>query len=250
MVKAILIDDENKARQLLNAMLKDLCPWVEVVAMCENLHSGITAIRKHKPDLLFLDIEMPGFSGLQLPDLLDEEEFTFDIVFVTAYSEYAIQAFKLEAVDYLLKPVDPEELIRAVERCSSKSKTEYQRYKKLRQRFEPELGERLAIYQMEGMRLIEISSILYLEGEGAYTRIVCNDGEEIIASRNLKHFENQLSSGSQFFRSHKSYLIHLAFIDKIQKGDKPLVTIGGKELPLSSQRIDELISLLPIRNRE
>ncbi|MCK6611302.1 MAG: LytTR family DNA-binding domain-containing protein [Bacteroidia bacterium] len=247
MVKAILIDDENKARQLLNAMLKDLCPDVEVVALCENLHSGITAIRKYKPDLVFLDIEMPGYSGLQLLDFLEDEECCFDIIFVTAYSEYAIKAFRLEAVDYLLKPVDTDELTAAVNRSITNSKKDFIRYKQLKQRFEPETNERLAIYQLDGIKLIELSSILFLEGDGAYTRILCRDGQEIIASRNLKYFENTLSNQNQFFRSHKSYLVNLDYVDKIQKGDKPLVKIGNKELPLSAQKLDEIQHKLSIR---
>src|SRR5574344_1957550 len=113
-MRAILIDDEKRARMNLSILLDENCPQIEIVAECENLPEGIKAIRRLKPDVVFLDIEMPGHSGLELLDFFDEHEVDFSIVFTTAYNEYAIQAFKLSAVDYLLKPINPDELVRAV----------------------------------------------------------------------------------------------------------------------------------------
>jgi two-component system LytT family response regulator len=117
-MKAIIVDDENKARQLLRAMLSDLCPNVEVVADCDDLPNGVKAIKRHSPDLVFLDIEMPGHSGLELLDFFNDDEVNFNIIFTTAYDHYAIQAFKLSAVDYLLKPLSPKDLVEAVERAT------------------------------------------------------------------------------------------------------------------------------------
>jgi two-component system LytT family response regulator len=119
-IKSIIIDDEPKARVLLNAIIEQYCPEVRVEALCNDLPSGIKAIKKHKPDLIFLDIEMPGHSGLELLDFFDEEEVNFGIIFTTAYNEYALQAFKFSAIDYLLKPIQHTQLIEAVERFSRK----------------------------------------------------------------------------------------------------------------------------------
>ena len=112
----IIIDDESMARKLLHAMLQSYCPELEVVAECADLPSGVKAIKKFGPKLVFLDIEMPGYSGLELLDFFDEDELTFDVIFITAYNEYAIRAFKVNSVDYLLKPIDKNDLINALEK--------------------------------------------------------------------------------------------------------------------------------------
>jgi len=113
-MKAIIIDDEKRARVSLSLLLQEYCPEVELVAECENLPEGVKAIRKFNPDLVLLDIEMPGHSGLELVDFFDEKEINFSIIFTTAYNEYAIQAFKLSALDYLLKPIDSDDLSNAL----------------------------------------------------------------------------------------------------------------------------------------
>lgn len=246
MINAVIIDDENKSRQLLHAMLAELCPQVEVKALCENLHAGITAIKKYRPQLVFLDIEMPGYSGLQLPEFLDAEEMTFDIVFVTAYNEFAIRAFKLEAMDYLLKPVDADLLVEAVHKCEKRQRRDYERYTQLKQRFEPEPKEHLAIYQVDGIRLVDYHNILFLQGEGAYTKIVCANGLELLASKNLKHFEQHLAHASRFFRCHKSFIINLHQVLKVQKGERPVAIIQEHEVAISVQKVEELLTKLGI----
>ena len=115
-MKAIIIDDEKRARVTLKLLLNEYCPDIEIVAECENLPTGVKAIRKHNPDLVLLDIEMPGHSGLELLDFFDEDDVRFSIIFTTAYNEYAIQAFKFSAIDYLLKPINPDQLVAAIKR--------------------------------------------------------------------------------------------------------------------------------------
>lgn len=243
---AIIIDDENKARQLLQAMLTDLCPDVTVDALCSNLASGIKSIRQFKPDVVFLDIEMPGYNGLQLLDFLLEDELTFDIVFVTAYSEYAIHAFKLEAVDYLLKPVDADQLIAAVNRCRKNHQNDFEKYQLLKTRFNRNNADKLAIYQLDGIKLINHDSILYLEGDGSYTRINCSDGTTYTASKNLKYFESVLTTSPNFFRCHKSYLVNTNHITQLSKGEKPIAQISGNEVSVSIDKLDDLIQKLGI----
>src|SRR5688572_5125066 len=124
MYSCVIIDDENKARVLLRAMLERYAPDLNILADCNDLPTGVKAIKKLKPDLVFLDIEMPGYSGLELLDFFDEEELNFDVIFTTAYNEYAVQAFRFSAIDYLLKPLQPQQLQDAVERFIKKTERE------------------------------------------------------------------------------------------------------------------------------
>ncbi len=243
-MRAIIIDDETKARQLLEAMLKELCTDVRVEATCNNLSSGVKAIKQIKPDVVFLDIEMPGHNGLQLLDFLLEEEITFDIVFVTAYSEYAINAFKLEAIDYLLKPVDADQLIAAVERCKRNHQSDFKKYELLKHRFSSTNSEKLAISQLDGVLLVNYNDILFLEGDGSYTKVVCKNGVVYTASRNLKYFEGVLAAGKQFYRCHKSFIVNTNEIKTITRGEKPTVMMEGSEVSVSVDKIDELRNLL------
>jgi two-component system LytT family response regulator len=243
-MKAIIIDDETKARQLLEAMLVELCPDVEVLSSCNNLSSGVKAIKLFKPDVVFLDIEMPGHSGLQLLDFLVEEEITFDIVFVTAYNEYAINAFKLEAIDYLLKPVDAEQLIQAVERCKRKRQKDFDKYQLLKHRFSSSNQEKLAISQLDGVLLVPHQNILYLEGDGSYTKVVCRDSSVYTASRNLKYFEGVLSTNEDFFRCHKSYIINLSQVVGLTRGDRVTAKLMDTEVSVSIDKVEELRVLL------
>jgi len=143
-MKAILIDDEKRARISLSLLLEEYCSEIQIVADCENLAEGIKAIRKQQPDVVFLDIEMPGHSGLELLDFFNEDEITFDIIFTTAYNEYAIQAFKFSAIDYLLKPIAPEELIDAVNRLK-KQKQKRENFQLLKKNIEKENLTKIAV---------------------------------------------------------------------------------------------------------
>lgn len=125
-MKAIIIDDEKQARVSLSLLLKEYCPEIQLLEECQNLPEGVKAIRKHKPDVIFLDIEMPGHSGLELLNFFDEKEVDFAIIFTTAYNEFAVQAFKLSALDYLLKPIVPDELVSAIAKLKKQRKDQFQ----------------------------------------------------------------------------------------------------------------------------
>lgn len=143
-MKAIIIDDEKRARLNLTLLVEEYCKNVEVVAECENLPEGVKAIRKHQPDLVLLDIEMPGHSGLELLDFFDENDVKFKIIFTTAYHEYALQAFKFSAIDYLLKPINPEELSNAISRVE-KQKSNDQNYSLLKATIKQDVLQRIAV---------------------------------------------------------------------------------------------------------
>lgn len=239
-MKAIIIDDEKMARTLLNGYVQEFCADVEVVEMCADLPSGVKAIRKHQPDIVFLDIEMPGHSGLELLDFFDEKEANFSIIFITAYNQYAIQAFKLSAVDYLLKPVEPSELAQAVNRCrQQKEKSDFQL---LKENLTPQSKRKIAIAMSNSIKYVALDSIMFLKADGAYTEIILSDDSKLIASRGLKHFDETLSDVPSFFRCHKSYLINTEFITDYVKSDGGFLKIKHHEIGISTEKVDAFLN--------
>ena len=244
-MKAIIVDDETRARQMLRAMLADLCPEVEVVADCDDLPNGIKAIKRLAPQLIFLDIEMPSYSGLEILDFFSEGEVNFDIIFTTAYDHYAIQAFKVSAVDYLLKPISPNELRAAVLRVINRNKRELEPLELLRQNLNSEANSKLAVPQLNGYRFIDHADILYLKGERAYATIFLNDGRSVLASRNLKYFEQLLTDSSKFFRCHRSFIVNVDHITEYVKTDGGnLILRGNRHVSVAADRVPFLLERL------
>lgn len=242
MYKAIIIDDEEMARTLLKGMVEEYAASVQVVDVCKDLPSGVKAIRKNKPDIVFLDIEMPGHSGLELIDFFNEEEIDFSIIFVTAYNKYAIQAFKLSAVDYLLKPVDPEDLKTALQLVQKKNVA--QQFTELKNNLQLQLKPRLAISTVSSIKYLDIDQICFFKASGSYTEIYCNNAEMITASKGLKYFEDVLSAYPQFKRCHKSYIVNLNCVDEYIKTDGGSLVIKGQIIPVNSEKSAEFIQLL------
>lgn len=240
-IKAIIIDDEEMARTLLQGMIAEYCETITIVDLCKDLPNGVKSIRKNKPDLVFLDIEMPVHSGLELLDFFDESEIDFSIIFVTAYNRYAIQAFKLSAVDYLLKPVESDDLINAVSLFSKqKSKLNMSVLK------ENLFGKsnKIALSNVSSISFIDLDLILFFKADGSYTEVFLKDGKTILTSKSLKHFENILSDNEQFYRCHKSYIVHLKYISEYIKTDGGSLKVGSYEISVSPDKINFLIDKL------
>lgn len=243
-MKAIIIDDETKARQLLQAMLQDYCPEVTVVAEADDLPNGIKAIKRHAPDVVFLDIEMPGHSGLELLDFFTEDEVNFQIIFATAYNQYAIKAFKLSAVDYLLKPIDSDQLVDAVARAKKQQEKQITNYQLLKHQLSTDSKGKLALPQANGIKFIPFGDILFFKGDRAYTEIHCTDGQMLLASRNLHYFEEALESTPQFFRSHRSYIVNVQAIKEYVRAEGGYLVVGNHQVGISSEKVDALMGLL------
>lgn len=246
-IKAIIVDDELMARNLLNGIIEESCPQIEVMESCVNLADAVKSIRNHQPDIVFLDIEMPGHSGLELLDFFNESEIDFSIIFTTAYNQYAINAFKLSAIDYLLKPLDAESIINAIQRfeksISNKSTLEL-----LRNNLKPTSVKKLAIHTVSSIDFIILDEIAFLKADGAYTQIVLNDDSKILSSKNMKYFEEVLQSNEKFIRCHKSYIVNVTAISSYVKTDGgSLVVNKTHEIGISSSKIDEILALLSIR---
>lgn len=247
--KVIIIDDELRARVLLQGMLETTIPEVEIVALCEDLPSGIKAIRKFQPDLVYLDIEMPGNSGLELLDFFNEEEVQFSIIFTTAYSHYAIKAFKLSAIDYLLKPIEQEELTASYGRFKQTHEKVKNNYSLLKENLKIRDSQKLAVPSGNTYRFIEMDDIHYLKAEGSYTQLVFTDETRLIASRTLKNFEEILDDSTSFFRCHKSFLVNSKYITGYNKSDGHLLLRNNISIPVSSDKISELMTQMKMVKR-
>jgi two-component system, LytTR family, response regulator len=227
MKNCIIIDDENKARQLLRNMLADVCPDINVMDECDDLPSGVKAIKKHKPDLVFLDIEMPGHSGLEILDYFEDDEITFEIIFCTGYSEYAIQAFKLSATDYLLKPLNPNTLKESVERFLKKNnESKVIEYRALQENISKNgntVDKCIVVNLSNSTRFVKVKDIIMLRAEGSYCELYLAGGEKLLTSKNLKSFEERLIEIPFFFRSHKSYMVNLKKVIEYSKSENNIL---------------------------
>ena len=244
MLKAIIVDDESRARKILASFLTDYCEQVEIVAQVEDVPQGVKAIKKFEPDIVFLDIEMPGYNGFQLLDFFDEIQF--EIVFTTAYSEFALKAFQVSAIDYLLKPIQIDQLINAVnkvERIRGNFLVN-ERVQTLQANLEDFKIKKIVIPLSEGSLFIELKEIIYLKAEGSYVNFFLKDGTKILASKNIKDFEEQLTQTEGFFRTHRSFLINTAFITNISSDNTGVTLNGNAEITIARERKQDFIQFL------
>jgi two-component system LytT family response regulator len=246
-INAIIIDDEVRARVSLQLLLEEFCPNIKILEQCETLAEGIKAINKFKPNIVFLDIEMPAHSGLELFDFFNEEEIDFSVIFTTAYSQYAIKAFKFSAIDYLLKPIHPEELVEAVKRFE---KTKSQNIKILKENLDQNKLNKIAVPTGNSILFLETDQILYVKGEGSYCEIVLVNGEKIICSRYLKNFEDILSNYNIFLRVQKSYIANLNYVSVYNKSDGGNLEFNNKiRIPISLDKVDLIMEKITLIKR-
>ncbi|MFN3316741.1 MAG: LytR/AlgR family response regulator transcription factor, partial [Raineya sp.] len=196
------------------------------------------------PDLVFLDIEMPGHSGLELLDFFDENEVDFSVIFVTAYNHYAIQAFKLSAIDYLLKPIEIEDLVQAIE-LFKKNKERKQSLDALRHNLKQSSSKKIALNSLGNIRFVDTNDILFFQGEGSYTKVFLKNNETITISKNLKNFENLLAEVPDFFRCHKSYIVNVKHISDYVKSDGGYLMVDKKhQIGVSADKVEALLKML------
>lgn len=235
-MKAILIDDEDRARRTLSLMLAEYCPNVEVVAQCKSVPEGVLAINKHRPDLVFLDIEMPEYNGFELLGFFREVDF--EIIFVTAYNQYALQAFEVSAVDYVLKPVDGELLQRAVEKAVARhgSGAMQERLEALQVNTQQEAFKRIALPVSDGLLFVSVEDIVLLEAEGAYTTVYLQRENKVLVSKSLKFFEDILKERRFFYRPHRSYIVNINYVKKFNRGEGFLELDNKRGVPISRDK--------------
>ncbi len=245
MITAIIIDDEAKGRLALRQKLQSYCPDVTILAEAADGIEALSAIEKHHPQLIFLDIEMPKMNGFEMLNTIKEKNF--HIIFTTAYDQYAIKAIKYAAFDYLLKPIDIEELKTAVERIDGSESDQTKRQIELLQQniqHPKKQLNKLAIPTLEGLLFFDINDIIQLEANSNYTNIIFTNKSKIIASKTLKEFEELLPTDI-FFRTHHSHLINLNYIKRYIKGDGGQIELqNGNYVDVSRRKKEEFLKAI------
>jgi two-component system LytT family response regulator len=245
MIKAIIIDDETHCRKTLDILLKEYCPEVQVLAQCDNGENGAEAIKRLEPDLVFLDIEMPHVNGFEMLEQFSEIHFA--VIFITGYDQYAIKAFRFSSLDYLLKPINGDELKRAVQKVSQPVYYPLPQQleillQKLRQ--QPPLIHKIALPTMEGLQLVSVDSIISCISDSNYTILLLKDKQKITISRTLKETEELLEEHS-FLRVHNSNIVNLNEISKYIKGEGGyLIMSDGSAVDVSRSRKESLLKKL------
>jgi len=244
-LKAIIIDDERRSRSSLQKLIKMTSQDVEVIGMYSNAQDGYEAIVQDQPELVFLDIRMPGESGF---DLLERfEDFNFNVVFTTAYNEYAIAALKCGAVDYLLKPISVEELEIALLKAHklSQNNQSHQNFCELIEliKFNSQNSGKIPVADLHGIKFIDADSIIRCSADNNYTKIHLDNAKVLLASKTLKDYETLLTRYG-FFRCHRSHLINLRHIVEYKKGKTGLIKMkDNKEVELAHTKKSEFYRL-------
>lgn len=238
-IRAIIIDDEESARNVLSNLLLHFCQNVSVLAQCSNLLEGVEAIQRLQPDVVFLDVKMPNYAGYEIVNFIDNIDF--EIIFVTAYDQYAIKAFELSALDYLLKPINRARLTDAIEKLRNKvdNTRKIEQLKVLISSMNEENLEKIIISELGNKRVVEVNSIIAVQAQGSYCTIFTKGESQITVSKNLKYFENLLAEVPYFFRTHKSWIINLKTLVSVQVTKGSITLEEGVNAKLSKYRVDD-----------
>ncbi|WP_033960171.1 LytR/AlgR family response regulator transcription factor [Psychroserpens jangbogonensis] len=246
-MKALIIDDEKKARQVLRILIEENCPKITQIFEAEDLLSGVELIKQETPSIVFLDIEMPEHSGLEILNFIEKEVYNFEIIFTTAYSEYAIQAFQLSAIDYLLKPVRPSQVKEAVNKAiaflgNSQIDT---RLAELKSSLQDSNFKKIGLPNADGIKFVDFTDIIMLEADGMYTNVSTTSDGSILVSKPLKFFVDILHDIKSFYRPHRSHLINLSYIKEyIKKDGGYIVMENNKTVSISNDKKEEFLTIV------
>jgi len=242
MIRSIIIEDEQHSQKTLANFLGKYCTQVELVAIAATVKSAVEEINKHKPDLIFLDIDLPDGTGFEMLTQLPQPWPR--IIFVTAYNQYAVKAFQISAIDYILKPVDPELLIKAIEKVQQYAESPESQSKKIAALTENTLTGKLnkmALPTQQGIQLVKIDEIVRFEADGNYTTIFLMNKSKHLVSKKIKEFEGMLEN-TYFFRIHQSHIVNLQLIDRYIKGEGGTVILeDGTQLEVARRRKDDFL---------
>lgn len=246
MVRALIIDDEKHCCDSLQWQLKKYCPEIEIIAVSNNAEKGLQQIHHHQPQLIFLDVEMPGMSGFEMLESLTQ--INFDIIFTTAFDQYAIRAIKFGALDYLIKPIDKDELIEAINKflnCTQRDSLKQLSALLTHIRKSNDLSfQKIALPTLHGYELVPLNNIIFCESSSNYTDIHLNNGQHMLISRTLKDIEDLLDM-QPFFRVHNSYVVNLQYAVRYIKGEGGhLVLNNDVSIPVSRNKKEELLKLI------
>ena len=244
MIKALVIDDENRTRDLICKMINSFGLNIEAISGGENVKSGIASIQKHQPDIVFLDIQMPDGTGFDVLKALPEKNL--EVIFITAHEEFAIKAIKFSALDYILKPVDADELKSAVERAieSLKNGGDEKQYEALNNNMQPNQKRKLVLKTQESVHVVDLDTIIRCEADRNYTLFYLVDGKKILVSKTLKDYETLLSAHN-FIRVQQSHLVNIDYVARYDKGNGGSVVMkDDSEVPLSPAKREIFFKVL------
>ena len=246
-MNAIIIDDENKARRVLRTLIEEECSEITIVGEASNLIDGVAIIKTEQPDIVFLDIEMPEHSGLEIASFFKDEPILFQIIFTTAYNQYAIEALKLSAIDYLLKPIDEDELKIAISKAKAILNEDKvnDRLKNIEKAFQQLSLNKIALEVPNGIMFVAHEDIILFEADGVYTKVYLQNGKTELISKTLKHFSDQLLEKSIFYKPHRSYLINLKYMSQFVKNDGYYIVLeNNKTIPIARDKKEEFLELV------
>lgn len=234
-IKCIIVDDEESARDVLSNLLTRFCPQVEILDKCSNILQAVESVKKHQPDVVFLDIEMPNYAGYEIVKFFDKIDF--EIIFVTAFDKYALRAFEIAALDYLLKPVDIERLKQTVERLESHidDKQYSERISVMTDTLKEKELKNIAVIDKGFQKIIAVENIIAIEAQESYCNIHTVQGISV-ASKNLKHFESVFEEHPDFIRVHKSWIINKKHLINYSKSDLEINLTKGIVAKLSKYK--------------
>ncbi len=245
MLRTIIIDDEIDAIKSIESIIIEYCPDISIVGKACSVIEGIKEIQNKNPDLVFLDIEMPQGNGFNILESIPERNF--EVIFITAYNHYAIKAIKFSALDYILKPIDIDELINAVKKVEQSKDIHskaYNRYNVLFENLKTSSPCKLAVPTTKGMKYIYTKDIIRIEADGSYSNIFLKDGNKLMVSKNLKKFQ-ELLIDKNFFRIHNSNLVNLEHVKEYIRIDGGYIEmIDNSKVIVSRRRKDDFIDTM------
>ena len=242
--RAIIVDDEASARNILSSLILKFHPEIEIVEQCLDVEEAVESIRKNKPDLVFLDIEMPNYAGYEITSFF--EQVNFDIIFVSAYDQYAIKAFEVSAVDYILKPIDLDRLKQAIQKFilkSANSDTSIN-YQILMDNLATNTITKIVVPHKGDQKVISVNEIIAIEANESYSIIYTSDSKKYMISKNLKHFESLFDQVNHFFRSHKSWIVNIDYLKRYSKTNLTIMLEQEIIAKLSKYKKHEFESIL------
>ena len=245
MIRCVIVEDEEMARKVLKSLLAQYCQDVMVCAEADDIVSGKNMIETFHPDLVFLDIEMPGGSGFKLLTSIEDKDF--EVVFITAYEQFVIKAIRHDALDYILKPIDPKELVAAVEKVKEAKykKTLKKQYDSLLKNLDPEqlVVRKISLSTADKIHLINVDDIIRCESDNYYTIIFFKDGTSLMVSKTLKEIDQKLEE-YDFVRTHKSHLVNMRCIKNFIKDEMMVVMTDDTKVPVSKRKKERILEVI------
>lgn len=246
-MKIVVIDDEQKARSLIKNVIKKMDDDVYEVFEASNLETGVTIIKREHPKLVFLDIEMPNEQGTKILNYFNNEDIDFEICFSTAYSEYALTAFEMNAIDYILKPTRPKKILEVIQRVKQTyDKDDIQeKLQELKKSLNKSNFDKIGLPVQDGIRFVELDNIIHLEADGMYTKIYIKNEKTIMISKPLKFFNHILEGGKTFYKPHRSHILNIKYLKQYVNKDGNYALLENEQtVPISKSKKDEFLSLI------